>query len=137
MAIDTVVAKIYWLLFVKWSRKATWSKILVTLWVRAPHGNHHPVRFRGSRLCGSEDLISLVVEEQDYACSWLNPPLLFIYKAHGMLTSHTQNFVIKGTLTKTLASVSSEKGRSWSQNCWVKNDETTTKNFCKSVQKQH
>ena len=103
----------------------------------SPHGNHHPVRFRGPRLCGSEDLISLVVEEQDYACSCLNPPLLFIYKAHGMLTSHTQNFIIKGTLTKTLASVSNEKGRSWSQNCWVKNDETTTKNFCKSVQKQH
>ena len=80
----------------------------MTLWVRAPHGNHHPARFRGPRHCGSEDLMSLLVEEQDYTCSCLNPSLLFIYKAHGMLTSHRRNFVIKGTLTKTLASVSNE-----------------------------
>ena len=41
--------------------------------------NHHPAKFGTHRHCGSGDIILLVVEEQDSACSRLNPLLLFIF----------------------------------------------------------
>ena len=48
--------------------------------------NH--AKFDGHRQCGSGDLF-LEVEQQDSLCSSLNPPLLFISTAHGILRSHT------------------------------------------------
>ena len=37
-------------------------------------------------------MMSVVVEGQDSICPRLDPPLLFISKAHGMSCSHKQNF---------------------------------------------
>ena len=54
--------------------------------------SHHPATFGGHRHCGSEDMMFAVVEEQDSTCPRLDPPLLFISKAHGMPCSHIQNF---------------------------------------------
>ena len=53
--------------------------------------SHHPAKFGGHRHCGSGDTMFLVVEGQDSTCPRLNPPLLFISKAHGMSCSHTRN----------------------------------------------
>lgn len=39
--------------------------------------------FSGHGHRGYGDVTFLVVEEQDFKCSRLNPPLLFIPKAHG------------------------------------------------------
>ena len=46
--------------------------------------NYHPAKFDGHRLCGSGDMMFVVVEGQDSLCPRLDPPLLFISKAHGM-----------------------------------------------------
>ena len=54
--------------------------------------------------------------------SRLNPRLMFISKAHGMLYSYTENLQEK-ELTKTPASASNEITRSWSHSSWVANDE--------------
>ena len=51
----------------------------------------------------------LVVEEEDSPCSYLNPLLLFISKAHGILWSYTRNFTIKTTLKKRFAKASNKK----------------------------
>ena len=72
------------------------------------HLSHHPAKFGGARHCDSGDLIFLAIEEQAPTCSCLNPPLLFISNAHGILGSHTRRLTIKGTLMKRLASVSNE-----------------------------
>ena len=45
--------------------------------------NHHPAKFVGNKHYDNEYMF-LVVEEQDFSCSCLNPPLLFIAKANGM-----------------------------------------------------
>ena len=46
--------------------------------------NHHPAKFVGKKHYDNEYMMFLVVEEQDFSCSCLNPPLLFIAKANGM-----------------------------------------------------
>ena len=69
--------------------------------------SYHPAKFDGHRHWVSGDMF-LVVEEQDSSGSHLNLPLLFITKAHGMLCSHTRNFIITRTLVKMLPSVSNE-----------------------------
>ena len=49
---------------------------------------YHPAKFGNSGDCGSEDMMLLEVEEKDFKCPHLNPPLLFISKsleADGML----------------------------------------------------
>ena len=46
--------------------------------------SHHPAKFGGHRHCGSGDVMSLVVEEEDLRCSCSNPQLLFISKGHGL-----------------------------------------------------
>ena len=45
---------------------------------------YHPAKFGDNRHCGSGDLMFVVVEGQDSTCPRLDPPLLFISKAHGM-----------------------------------------------------
>ena len=50
----------------------------------------------------------LMLEDQGSRCSCLNPPLLIIYEAHGMLYSDTRNFTITRRLKKIFASVSNE-----------------------------
>ena len=52
---------------------------------------HYLATFGGHRHCGSGDIIFVVVEEQDSTCPRLDPPLLFISKAHGMPCSYMQN----------------------------------------------
>ena len=39
--------------------------------------SHDPPKLGGPRYYGSGDLMFLVVEEQDFTCCRLNPPLLF------------------------------------------------------------
>ena len=39
--------------------------------------SHDPLKLGGPRYYGSGDLMFLVVEEQDFTCCRLNPPLLF------------------------------------------------------------
>ena len=46
---------------------------------------HHPEMFGGHRHYDKGDIMPLVVEGQDSTCSCLNPPLLFISKAHETL----------------------------------------------------
>ena len=53
--------------------------------------SHHAGKFRGHRHCRSGDMF-VVVEGKHFTCPRLDPPLLFISKAHGMLCSHTPNF---------------------------------------------
>ena len=75
-----------------------------------------------------------VVEEQDSTCYYLNQPLLFISKAHGMLCSHIRNFAIKRTMLKKYLPVCPAKqARSWSHASWLRNAETYVKNFSQSV----
>ena len=52
---------------------------------------HHPAKFAAHMHSGSGDMIFLVVERQDSTCPCLNPPLLFISKAHGVSYSHPQS----------------------------------------------
>ena len=40
--------------------------------------NHHSAKFGGHRYSGSEDMF-LVVEEQEFMCCRINPPLLFTF----------------------------------------------------------
>ena len=54
--------------------------------------SHHTAKFGGHRHCGSGDMMFVVVEEQDSTCPRLDPPLLFISKAHGIPCPHIQNF---------------------------------------------
>ena len=53
--------------------------------------NHHSAKFGLHRHCGSGDMVFVVAEGQDSTCACLDPPLLFIYKVHGMPCSHTRN----------------------------------------------
>ena len=46
--------------------------------------SHQPAKFGGHRHCGIGDMMFVLVEGQDSTCPWLDPPLLFISKAHGM-----------------------------------------------------
>ena len=46
--------------------------------------SHHSAKFGGHRHCGSEDMMFLVVEGQDYTCPRFSLPLLFIYKVNGL-----------------------------------------------------
>ena len=48
--------------------------------------------FSGHGHRGYGDVTFLVVEVQDFKCSRLNPPLLFIPKAHGKSSSHKMQF---------------------------------------------
>ena len=54
--------------------------------------SHHPAKFGGHRHSASGDIMFLVVERHDSTCSRLNPPLLFISKAHGISSSQIQHF---------------------------------------------
>ena len=45
---------------------------------------HHPVRFGDHRQCSIGDIMFVVVEGQDSTFAHLDPPLLFIFKAHSM-----------------------------------------------------
>ena len=49
--------------------------------------SHHSATFGGPRHSGSGDTKFSVVVGQDSTFSRLNPPLLFIFKAYGMLVS--------------------------------------------------
>ena len=51
--------------------------------------SHHPARFGGHMYCGSGDSV-FSGEGHDFLCLCLNPPLLFISKAHGMPCLYTQ-----------------------------------------------
>ena len=51
--------------------------------------SHQNIKFGGHRRCDCGDMISLVLEGQDSTSACLNPPLLFISKAHPMACSHT------------------------------------------------
>ena len=51
--------------------------------------SHHPAKFGGHRHCGNGDMF-VVVEGQNSTCPRLDPPLLFISIAHGMLCSLTK-----------------------------------------------
>ena len=44
--------------------------------------SHHLARFGGYRYCGSEDVMFLMVQEQDFVYSCLNLPFLFISKGY-------------------------------------------------------
>ena len=51
--------------------------------------SHHSAKFGGHRHCGSEDMMFLEVEGQDYICPRFSLPLLFIkeiyiYKGNGL-----------------------------------------------------
>ena len=48
--------------------------------------SYHPVKFGCHSHCGSLGMMFLVIEEWDWTCPHLNLPLLFISKAHSMLT---------------------------------------------------
>lgn len=58
--------------------------------------------------CGGDMMFS-VVEEQDFTCFCLIPPLLFFFKERHLLCSHKQNFKIKRTLNKKIDSMFNEK----------------------------
>ena len=51
--------------------------------------SHNPAKSDGHRHCGSRDMMFFVVEGQDSTIPRLDPLLLFISRAHGMLCSHT------------------------------------------------
>ena len=57
--------------------------------------SHYPAKFGSQRHCGSAYMMFVVIEGQDFACPHLDPPLLFISKAHVMLCSHARNFKTK------------------------------------------
>ena len=59
--------------------------------------SHHPAKFGGHRHYGSGDRMFLVVEVQDSSCRCFNPPLVFIFKVHGMPCSH-RKFQNVGTI---------------------------------------
>ena len=52
--------------------------------------SHHSAKFGDHRHCGSGDIMFLVAEEENSRCSrfnppsLFNPPLLFIFKGHGL-----------------------------------------------------
>ena len=69
---------------------------------------HHPEMFGDHRHYDKGHIMPLVVEGQDSTRSCLNPPLLFISKAHETLCLHTQNFTVTRTLKKVFSSVSRE-----------------------------
>ena len=52
---------------------------------------HHHTTFGSDRHYGNADIMFLVVEEQDSACSYFNPLSRFISNAFSVLCSHTQN----------------------------------------------
>ena len=62
----------------------------MTLWVGAPDLSHYPGKFVGHSHNGSGAIMFLVVEEQDSISSCLNLSLLFISKAHGLLSIHNE-----------------------------------------------
>ena len=62
---------------------------------------HHFAKFGGRRRFGSEDIMFLVVEEQDFTCPSLNLLILFISKGHDMLRLNTWNIIINKTMTKS------------------------------------
>ena len=88
VAIGTLVMRICFK-FVTWSCKTTWSKGHVVLSVGTPHGKSPPCKFDSHKNCCRGDLF-LVNERQDSSCPHLNPPSLFISKAHGMPFSCTK-----------------------------------------------
>ena len=92
VVIDSVVVEIFWSKFVSRSWKTTRSKDRVLNGLESVMVNHHPGKFGGHRHGGSEDMF-LVVEQKNSTWSCLNPLVLFISKAHGMLRSHTRTFV--------------------------------------------
>ena len=62
---------------------------------------HHFAKFGGWRRFGSEDIMLLVVEEQDFTCPSLNLLILFISTGHDMLRLNTWNIIINKTMTKS------------------------------------
>ena len=71
--------------------------------------SHYLAKFGGHRgFCGGDMMFS-VVEEQDFTCFCLIPPLLFFFKERHLLCSHKQNFKIKRTLNKKIDSMFNEK----------------------------
>ena len=45
---------------------------------------HHPAKLGSHRHCGNGDIMFVMVERRDSTCRRLDPPLLFISKAHCM-----------------------------------------------------
>ena len=52
---------------------------------------HQLFNFRGHKYSGSGNIMFLVAKEEDSSCCCLNPPLLFIFKAHAM-EAHAMSF---------------------------------------------
>ena len=52
---------------------------------------HHHTKFGCKRHCGSENVIFLVIEEQNFACS-LTYAITVFYKSRGMLCTHRRSF---------------------------------------------
>ena len=73
----------------------------MTLWFGAPH---LPSKFGSHRDCSGN--MSFLVEGEDSTCPRLDPPLLYISKAHGMPCSRTGNF---RTLTQQFEDMSNDK----------------------------
>ena len=47
--------------------------------------SHHLAKFGDHRHCGSGDTL-LVADEENSRCSRFDPPLMFIFKGHGLKT---------------------------------------------------
>ena len=46
--------------------------------------SHHPAKVGDHRYYGSGDIMFLVAEGENSRCSCFNPPLLFVFKRHGL-----------------------------------------------------
>ena len=94
---------------------------------------HHHTKFGCKRHCGSENVIFLVIEEQNFACS-LTYAITVFYKSRGMLCSHRRSFrLIEYFPHKYLRVCSINWCKYWSHALWVRSHERYVKNFCQSA----
>ena len=94
---------------------------------------HHHTKFGCKRHCGSENVIFLVIEEQNFACS-LTYAITVFYKSRGMLCTHRRSFrLIEYFPHKYLRVCSINLCKYWSHALWVRSHERYIKNFCQSA----
>lgn len=94
---------------------------------------HHHTKFGCKRHCGSENVIFLVIEEQNFPCS-LTYAITVFYKSRGMLCSHRRSFrLIEYFPHKYLRVCSINLCKYCSHALWVRSHERYVKNFCQSA----
>ena len=90
--------------------------------------SHHHAKFGSHRCCGIGEMMFLVVEGQDSTCPRMDPPLLFISKAHGACHGHTHK--ISGGRHNNLTVCPMKDSGSWSHMSIRTIDEIYLKDFC-------